>query len=386
MKQILLIIARIVLAIVFIFSGFVKVIDPLGSTYKFADYFHDAFSMDWMIPASFVLAIVMSAIEFLFGIALLINIRVKISSLGVLLFMIVFTPLTLYIAIADPVQDCGCFGDALIVTNWQTFYKNIIILIIAFIVFYFRKSYKPFLSIRKEWIITVILAILTFGLSIYCYKHLPLMDFRPYKVGTHIPDGMKMPDDAQVDEYMYNYVLKNTETGEDLEINSEEYVNDSIYWYEGSPWEFIDSSEPILIKKGYTPPIHDFSITSQDGYDITDIVLEDERFYFLLIAYDLNESSISKQEQINKLTNYCTNNNYGFICMTSSIDIHIKEFVDKTKAPYEFYSTDEITLKTIVRANPGLVLLKKGTILGKWHYNDIPEIEKFENDFFKKRK
>ncbi len=384
MKRIFLAILRILLGLIFIYSGFVKVIDPLGSTYKFTDYFRDAFNMEWMIPASFFLAVIMSVAELLFGLSMLTNIKTKLSTWGILAFMTIFTPLTLFLAITDKVHDCGCFGDALQITNWQTFYKNIFISALALIVFFYRKSYKPYLSKTKQLVAFVFLAIFSFGLSWYCYRHLPIIDFRPYKTGTNIPASMTIPEGAPSDVYKYNYTLKNKNTGEELVIDSETYVNDSTYWYEGTPWEFVSSSEPILVSKGYTPPIHDFSIRNSEGEDITADILNDDRYYFLLIAYDITKSNTKNQKQINKLAEYCNKHNYGFMCLTSSLDYQIVEFVAETQANYAFGSTDETTLKTIIRSNPGLLLLKKGTIIGKWHHNDIPEINELETNYLKK--
>lgn len=382
-KRILLGAARILLGLVFVYSGFVKVIDPLGSTYKFTDYFRDAFSMEWMIPASFTLAIIMSIAEMLFGLTLLANIKPRLSSLGVLLFMVIFTPLTFYLALTDAVKDCGCFGDAMKITNWQTFYKNIIIAAFAVLVFIFRKSYKPYLSKSKQLIVFILLGVFSLVLTWYCYNHLPIIDFRPYKVGVNIPEAMKIPDGAPYDVYTYDYTVKNTNTGEEKIIDSETYVNDSTYWWDGTEWEFVTSSEPILVSKGFTPPIHDFSITSQEGENLTEVILNDDGYFFLLIAYDITKTSTKEQESINNLSNYAKENNYGFLCLSSSLDNQLAEFVQQTKAPYQFASTDETTLKTIVRANPGLLLLKKGTILGKWHHNDIPEISIFEEKYLK---
>lgn len=376
--------SRYFVALVFIFSGFVKVIDPLGSTYKFTDYFQDAFGLEWMVPASFILAFVMSVVEFVLGIVLLLNVRVRNASWGVLLFMILFTPLTFYLALYNPVQDCGCFGDALILSNWQTFYKNLIILLFVLILFSYRKKYKTWIRPKGEWVVTGFFFAATIALSMYCYMHLPLMDFRPYKVGTYLPEKMVIPEGFPTDEYKYIYSMHNTETGEKIDIDSKEYVENTKYWDEGTKWEITGTSEPILVKKGYTPPIHDFKIYSPDGSEVTDMVLSDDRYFFLLVSYNVNKASVKNQIQINQLAEYCLANDIGFICLTSSLDEDIKSYTEKNKVPYEFYSMDEITLKTIIRANPGLVLLKRGTVMGKWHNNDIPEIEYFEKTFFKR--
>ncbi len=367
--EIIEIISRIFVGAVFIFSGFVKAIDPLGSAYKFIDYFV-AFGMDWAEPFAFSLAVILSALEFVIGISLFLGIKVKLNSWGALIFMVAFTPLTFILALYDPVQDCGCFGDAIILTNWQTFWKNIIILIPTIIIFISRKKFRAIFNNITNWSIIGAFSIIIIGVSIYCYQHLPFFDFRPYKAGTYIPDGMIIPEDAPHAIYEnYIYYKKDGVV--------KEFTMDNL---PDSTWEWVESKS-ILIQQGYIPPIHDFAIYSVEGDDITDLVLEDENYSFILVAYDLKESGTSAHEQINKLAEYCNKNDYLFICLTSSISEDIENFKNLTSATYDFYNMDEITLKTIIRSNPGLVLLKKGTIMGKWHYNDIPAIKELTENY-----
>ncbi len=379
-KNILLIISRIFVGSVFIFSGFVKSVDVLGSTYKFTDYF-TAFGTDWAIPMALPLAFLLSNLEFIVGVSVLLGFCRKISYSFALLFMIIFTPLTLYIALKNPVTDCGCFGDALIISNWQTFWKNIIIFIPVIYLFLNRKK-RPKRKIKFEILSFVITGLLIFLFSFYSYSHLPVIDFRPYKIGTYIPDKMTMPENAPVDEYIYNYKLKNIKTGKTKQMDSNEYIKSNIW--QDTTWQITETSDPILVKEGYHPPIHDFTITSRDGIEITDSVLYSNNYYFLLIMYRINQADLSKTKQINKLYDYCKKNSYKFIALTASVDNDIEEYKEKTKAKYDFYITDEITLKTIIRSNPGLVLIKKGTILGKWHYNDFPDIKQLEKKYLKK--
>ena len=380
--RILTIISRVLTGFVFIFSGFVKAVDPLGSNYKFIDYF-DAFNLPWLEPVALPLAFVLSGLEFTIGICLVLFIHNRLANWGAFLFMLFFTPLTLWLALSDPVQDCGCFGDAVILTNWQTFYKNVIILLLVSFSFFNRNSFAPWLKIPTEWILSVWVAILITLFSFYNLEHLPIMDFRPYKVGTHIPDKMIIPKGAPVNEYEQYFTLLDTVSGKQISIENKIYVKDSIYWGKSTVWKFISSSEPELIKKGYQPLIHDFTITSLKGYEITGEVLCDTGYYFILVAYDLKKSKIKNQKNINTIYEQAKNDGYEFICLTSVSSDMIDVFKKSNNAQYDFYTTDPITLKTIIRSNPGLVLLHKGTILAKWHSNDIPEYNEIKKQFIK---
>lgn len=373
-NKILLIISRILVGAVFTFSGFVKSVDPLGSSYKFTDYF-TAFGMDWAIPFATPLAFLLSNLEFIVGVSILLGFCKKTSYSLALLFMIFFTPLTLIIAINNPVTDCGCFGDALVISNWATFWKNIVIIIFVIFLFVNRKKVKTN-KIKIDILKFAITGILIFSFTYYSYSHLPIIDFRPYKVGTYIPDKMTMPKGAKNDEYIYNYKLKNSKSGETKELTSKEYLETKIW--EDTTWQIYETSDPILIKKGYTPPIHDFTITSLNGKEITDSILYSNNYYFLLIMYRIDEANTNENDKINSIYDFCTKNNIKFIALTASIDDDINNYIKVTNAKYEFYITDEITLKTIVRSNPGLVLIKKGTIINKWHYNNLPDTQELK--------
>ena len=282
-----------------------------------------------------------------------------------------FTVLTFYLALENPVQDCGCFGDALVMSNWETFWKNVVIMVFVVIIFINRNKFQSPYSNRQQLGITGISAIIILGFSVYCYHHLPIFDFRPYNVGTHIPDKMKIPEGAPKPEY--ETILKYKKDGE-----IREFTMDSL---PDSTWQWV-STENIKIKEGYKPPIEDFTISTLGGEDITDIVLNQNKFTFLLIAYDLGEADKSEMDEINRLADFCNNtNNCSFICLTSSLEKDIDAFKDNYGASFPFYQSDEITLKTIVRANPGLMLIKRGTILDKWHNNDLPAPREFREDF-----
>jgi uncharacterized membrane protein YphA (DoxX/SURF4 family) len=365
-------ISRLVVGVVLIFSGFVKGIDPLGSAYKFQDYFA-AFGLEFLDPVAMPLGVLLSTFEFVLGAALVLNIRTRITSWVVLIFMGFFTLLTLYLAIANPVSDCGCFGDAIVMTNWETFWKNVIIMALVAIVFIQRGRFKNVYSRVQQWGLLASTTLIMLAFTFYSYHHLPIFDFRPYHIGTHIPSKMEIPEDAPQPEY--KTILKYKKNGE-----VREFTVDSL---PDSTWQWVETKN-IQISEGYTPPIEGFSITTLDGSDITDIVLNEEDYTFLLIAYDLKKANQSDMAEVRKLSGFCRNNNQcQFIALTASPESAIENFREATDAQFPFYHTDEITLKTIIRSNPGLMVIKNGTILEKWHHNDIPAPKEVKLDFLK---
>ena len=368
-------ISQFIVGIVFIFSGFVKAIDPLGSTYKFVDYF-EAFGMDFLNSIAFPLAIILSSLEFIIGFSILFSIKKRITTKLLLVFMVFFTILTLILAIYNPVTDCGCFGDAIIMTNWQTFWKNIFLMIFTVILVINRNNFEVKWNNVKQWSYLSVAFLLVITLSVYYYNNLPLIDFRPYKVGTYIPEKMIVPENAQ--KTQYETILKYQKNNKVIEFTLDNLPD--------STWEWV-STENILISKGDDPKIHDFTIETLFGNDITEIVLNDDKFTFLLIAYDLTKTNTKNISGINKLAGFVQESGKcNFICMTSSLESEINDFKEKTNASYTFFNTDEITLKTIIRSNPGIVLLKKGTIIGKWHHRNIPSTEDIMNEYLENPK
>lgn len=368
-------ISRILVGAVLIFSGFVKGIDPLGTKYKFVDYF-EAFGLPELEPTTLPLAILLIAFEFLLGVALISNFRTKITSWITLVFMGIFTLLTFYLALENPVQDCGCFGDAIILTNWETFWKNVIIMIFVVIIYIKRNEFQNTLRPMHQYSIMGLGLVVILAINYYSYNHLPMIDFRPYNVGANIPEKMKIPEDAP--QPKYKTVLKYKKDGEVKEF--------SINNLPDSTWQWVETKN-ILIEEGYQPPIHDFTISTLDGKDITDIILERKEPTFLLIAYDLKEASGEHVEEINELARFArSRDKKSFICLTASLEKTIRRYKAITGAPYKFYNTDEITLKTIVRSNPGLILIKEGTILDKWHHNDLPSVKEIKEKYYKSQK
>jgi uncharacterized membrane protein YphA (DoxX/SURF4 family) len=381
--RVLSVVLRVLAGMVFVFSGFVKGVDPWGSAIKLQDYF-TAFGWDFLLPFSYFLGSLLNVAEFVIGFCLMFGIRVKLASLGALIFMLIFTPLTLYLAIANPVSDCGCFGDAIKMTNWETFYKNLIIFSFVLFVFIRRKKYRPWMNWKAEWAGTFIgLAIIT-GTTWYCYSYLPLMDFLPYKEGNHIPSLMTVPEGMPADQYEQFITLQDTAIGKNIDVTVDAYSNDSTYWGEGTIYKYISISEPRLVKKGYQPPIHDFTIVSvEDGSDITEEVLQDSSYTFMMISFKLSKAAPCHLDEINELAKFIRSKGYRFICMTSSPKEEIDLFISENSPDYSFYYTDETTLKSIIRSNPGIVLIKGGTVIRKWSHNALPKPEKLEKKYLK---
>ncbi len=366
--KLLMNVCRILVGAVFIFSGFVKGVDPLGSNYKFIDYFN-AFGMGWMNFSALFFSFVLSLAEFLIGICLFLNIKTKWAAWGALLFMAVFTPLTLILAIKNPVTDCGCFGDAWVLTNWETFWKNVVLLAMVLVIFFKRDHYKSLFNFLEQTVLLTGTIVFMLCIEFYCYRHLPIIDFRPYAIGKNIQEGMSIPEDAPHDEYKTTLNYKNKNTGEVKEFDETNYP-----WQDTLNWEY-HSSEQKLIKEGFKAPIHDFVMEHPNLGDITDEVLQDDNYTFLVISYNLNNISTDNLEKINELAAYARDKGYRFYGLTASNSDVVKQLTDLHHIPYEFCSMDEIQLKTIVRSNPGLVLLKKGTVIDKWGHRDIPGIE-----------
>jgi uncharacterized membrane protein YphA (DoxX/SURF4 family) len=369
-------IARIILGITFIFSGFVKGIDPWGSAYKFTDYFN-AMGMEWLVWAAFPLGVVLAFAEFAIGAALLLNLFIRVFSWLAFLFMAFFLPLTLWIAIKNPVTDCGCFGDALVISNWETFYKNVVLMIFAIIVVVYRKNMDWKWFQKPGLFMGIITVVAYFTVVYYSYNHEPIFDFRPYKVGVNIPEAMKIPENAQKEVYENTFYYKNKNTGKVKKFSEENYP-----WQDTVNWVY-ENMESRIVQEGFVPPIHDLTIDSRDGENVIDFFIHDDNYVFMLIAYNLDKSSLKPQEKINNLAAWAMEKEMSFICLTSSLYDEWDVFTEETGAPYEFFNCDEITLKTIIRSNPGLIVIKGGTIVDKWHYNDIPTPEEFAEEFLK---
>ena len=359
-------VCRFVLAATFIFSGYVKAIDPLGTLYKLKDY-AAAMSLNGLLPdwALVGVAIALGALEFALGVFMLFAVRRHVVSRITLAFMAAMTVLTLWIFVADPVKDCGCFGDALKLTNGETLLKNIVLSACAALVAWRPVDMARFISRSNQWIVryyTVAYIVIT---SVYCLYTLPIFDFRPYHVGMNIKQGMEIPEGAEQPEFESTFLLR--KNGETREFTLDNYPD--------STWEYVDT-RTVQTKKGYEPPIHDFALTSCDtGEDITEQVLTKKGYTFLLVSPRLAVADDSNFGDIDQIYEYAEENGADFYCVTASANNEIERWRDLTGAEYQFCNADETTLKTMIRSNPGLILLKDGTIIGKWSHNALPQTD-----------
>ena len=354
---------RIIVAVTFIFSGFVKAIDPIGTQYKLQDYL-GAIGMAGILPNWTLLAVVvfLAAIEFCIGIFLLFAIQRRLISKLTVAFMAFMTMVTVWIVMADPVKDCGCFGDALHLTNTETLIKNIVLLVCSLVIMYRPLAMFRFVSKSNQWIVTnytIVFILVSSGLSLY---YLPIFDFRPYHIGVNIPRGMEIPKGAKLPQFKTTFIME--KNGQRKEFTLDNYPDAS--------WKFIDS-KTVQTSEGYIPPIHDFSITdNKTGLDLTNSVLGHKGYTFLLIAPHLETADDSNFGDIDRLYEYAQSYDIPFYCLTASTAKAIKRWIDLTGAEYPFCITDEAVLKTIIRSNPGLLLLKDGTIINKWSHNNLP--------------
>ena len=360
-------ISRTLLGLVFIFSGVVKAIDPLGTVYKIEDYLK-AFGgfFTELLPMAEVAAWALIILELLLGVCMVLNIRTQWTAWVSLLFYLVMTPLTLYIALTNPVSDCGCFGDAVVLTNWQTFWKNVVLIILAIILVACRKHTRQLWSNWMEVVLAVLTIVAAVAFMTWTRLHLPLKDFRPYKVGNHLPTLMEYPDDAEPDVYEYSFVYE--KDGVEQTFTLENYPKGD------STWTFVRSNSK-LIKKGYEPPIQDFEIINAEGEDLTWDILESEEPVTLVVMYDLKKADKKQMAKVEALLGdeamRQEGDEAGVYILTGSGTDDIINFCLEYPALSDCICTcDPVTLKTIVRANPGAIVVQNGTVIDKYNLRD----------------
>ncbi len=357
---------RFLLALTFIFSGTVKLIDPHGTEYKIQDY-GEAFGLSGLLPTvvPLFLSIVLAAIEFSMGIYMLFGMSKRKTAYSMFVFMLFFTPLTLYLALFNPVSDCGCFGDALKLSNWQTFWKNVVLLLSALIVLFNYRRITTFITHRNQWSVSLYTWTFALVFSGVSLAGLPIIDFRPYHIGANL--RMKMEEELKNAPKLETYFI--------LEKDGlkQEFTLDN---YPDSTWNFIDSRTVAVGEQTENTEISDLRIcTVQDGEDITNDVLQNPGYTFLLISPYLEKADDGEMDRILVLHDYCIENGYDFYCLTSSGNEAIEEWSDMTGAEYVFCHTDAIVLKTMVRSNPGLILLHDGMVVNKWVSSKLPKSE-----------
>ena len=349
-------------------SGLVKAIDPLGTQYKIQDYLA-AIPPSLSLPdmLTLLMSVSLSMVEFTLGAFMLTAISRRLTARLTLLFMVVMTAVTVWIYIADPVKDCGCFGDALILTNLETLLKNIVLLALAALVAWRPTHIGRLMSRSNQMLLGQMLMLTPVALSFWCLYDLPLIDFRPYHIGADIKAGMEIPEGAEQPVFDTTFIME--KDGERREFTLDNYPD--------STWTFVDS-KTVTVKEGYVPPIHDFSITAADGEDITDMVLGREGYTFLLISPDLDKADDQNFGDIDQIYEFCQDNSIPFYCLTASTEKSQQHWQNITGAEYPFCMTDATTLKTMIRSNPGLMLLEKGVVRGKWSHNRLPETTELE--------
>ncbi len=370
--KMLRLISRILVGTVFIFSGFVKGIDPLGTMFKIEDYFI-AYGTEWAIPLTLSLSIILCIVEFTIGVFLILNIKPKLTSWLLFMIMSTFLIITLFDALYNPVPDCGCFGDAIALSNWQTFNKNLVLMVFVLIILVTQQNSSPFLSVKKQNITAIILLLLFSSFTIYASNNLPIIDFREWKVGQDLTPH------ATVKPKTY-LIYKNLQTGEKKEMLSHELPwNDSVWM---SQWEFIDQRvDHSLVTRN-----HELQIIDNDENDITDLFICNPDYQFILISYDLSKVNSRVFQKINDFFLLAEDDNYSFILLTNATNEEINKFKETHLIDYEIYNADDTVLKTMIRSNPGLLLLKDGVIINKWHYRSFPEYISLKKNLVKSQK
>ena len=370
--------SRIVLGGTFAFSGFVKAVDPLGFTYKIQDYLV-SLDLSGLFPLALPAAVVLAVGEFLLGVFLLLGIYRKPTVRLTAVFMAVFLPLTLWIALKNPVKECGCFGDALIISNWETFYKNIVLGVCALFLLRHYPGITPLFTVRTARTAAVYTALFGFSFSVYNVVKLPVFDFRPYHIGASIPEYMHIdPAKADVVENIFIY----SKGGVEQEFTEENYP-----WNDSS-WTFVEMKTRV-VREGEKPRIEDFQVSalvydslSQGvvaGEDITQQLLSDTGYHFLMVAHSLEKMNTRHLDDFRKAAGFAQERGYGFYCLTSSPAEVVDSWSAVNGVDFRFAHADERVLKTMIRSNPGLLLLSGGNVINKWDDSEVPDFESEED-------
>lgn len=359
-------ICSLLLAAIFVFSGFSKAVDPVGGAIKIGDYLALAgVNTLGHETALAVLSIIESTVEFLLGVHLLMGIRRKLTAVMTLFLMMFMTALTFYMALTNAVVDCGCFGDAVHLSNKATFIKNLILLAASIIVFTAPCKITVWIRRKNQWLAQSYALLFVMGISLYSYYFLPLVDYRPYRVGQNIAEAMKIPADAQAPVFETKFTLE--KNGKRKTFTLEDYPD--------STWKFIDS-ETTMVKAGYQPEISDFSLFTLSGDDVTHEVLSVKDYAFWLVFPRIENADNGVIDAIEDLYDYCHRYGYKLYGITASDSLSISNWLHMAGLSFTFYNADDVALKTMIRSNPGLLLVKSGVILNKWSKNNIPDEEK----------
>ena len=371
MKKYLLFIVRFLVGGLFIFSGLIKLNDPVGTAIKLHEYF-EVFSEDIagffmvFVPFTLYFSVILSALEVILGVGILINFKMKITTWVTMLLLIFFTFLTFYSAYFNKVTDCGCFGDAIKLTPWESFTKDIVLVVLTSIIFFYRKELQPSFNSLNENLAMLAATIFSATIAIIAINYLPFKDFRAYAVGENIQVNMSLPPDAKPTITQIDYTVKDKNTGEEKIISDKEYMQK---WQQ---YEFIASSEPILIQQGDQPKIPaDFALFSDEG-DNTSIIFEGKKF--LIISPILDKANQNAFTEIAPIIKKLPNDVQVLVLSASSIE-EANTMLTKNNISANAYNVDLTILKTMIRSNPGFLLLENGTVKGKWHFNSISKLQ-----------
>uniref|UniRef100_UPI00404AF91C BT_3928 family protein n=1 Tax=Flavobacterium sp. TaxID=239 RepID=UPI00404AF91C len=359
-------IVRFLVGALFIISGLIKLNDPIGFSFKLEEYFEaNVLDIPFLVPFALQVALFVVIVEVILGVTLLIGFLKKTTLWSLLLMIVFFTFLTFYSAYFNKVTDCGCFGDALKLTPWESFTKDIVLLLLIIWLFINQKFIKPIFSTKINGLVTIISLVLCVYMGYYVLNHLPLKDFRAYKVGSNIEKGMEVPAGAQKSEFEMVFVYK--VNGVDTEIPYDDVMAGKV----PENAEFVDRKDK-LIKQGYVPPVHDFTLEFE-GNDYTTEILQMPKVVFF-VSYDLSKANAEGLSKLEALHQKALAKNYFVIGLTASGPESIQAVKEKHKLTFDYYFCDSTTLKTIERANPSIVVLEKGTITQKKHFKDIEDV------------
>lgn len=363
----------------FIFSGLVKLNDPMGLSFKLHDYFApDVLDLPFLDPYTLPLALIVIILEVLLGVALLLGYQTRLTLVLLTGMIVFFTFLTFYSAYYNKVTDCGCFGDAIPLTPWQSFYKDVILSVAILLLWVGKKNIRPVLTPNTTGGVVLLSLLVCVGLAMQVLNHLPFIDFRAYAVGKNLVDGMKSAEELGLEPTRYGtvYTLKNSSNGELMEVEGQRYIDEK--WWEKPEWIIEESlTQQVLISKGYEPPIHDFVIMVDDE-DFTEEYLASPALLFI-VARKLDKADVQGMSDIRTLVRQANNVGIDAVGATASNSSEIERMVSVDLINYPVASMDETTLKTIVRSNPGVLLISNGVVKGKWHFNDLPDLETLQS-------
>jgi uncharacterized membrane protein YphA (DoxX/SURF4 family) len=363
---------RFLVGVLFIISGLIKSNDTVGFAYKLEEYYQ-VFGTEFLISTAVYQAMAICIVEVALGVLLLLGIRKRLTLIFLMGMIVFFTFLTFYSAFYNKVTDCGCFGDALHLTPWQSFGKDIALLLLISILVLGHKHINALFSSQTSNRIFLVLMFANIAFPVYTLNFLPVIDFRPFAIGKDILAQM---NDGRQPKIETRFVFKNLQTNTIEELKEYPYT-DKINWeLDTLKWKFIDTKQ-IALDAGELPSIHDFSISSVEGADSTQAFLTQNKLHFFLVSYRLDKANLKIQPEINAFASACEKAGIPFIGLTSNSPEEIEEFRHEVQAPYPYYITDATQLKTMIRSNPGLILLKGSKVLDMWHYNSLPSFGEF---------